>query len=303
MRTTRRKGQGFTGERIIDIPKKTLNQCRASPLMNHLFITRMGVYPKALDHYYQRSVGMSQMLLLYCTDGQGWVQLPHGRLTVQAGEVVAIATSIPHSYGADPINPWTIYWFHFGGKGGNDMAKTLMGERAGQSKPVQVGFSEERVALFDRVFDTLLQGYSHANLLYANLTASFFLASLILPENFRKQGSSGASASPTSKAILFMQANLSKPITLDNIAKSAHLSISRFSKKFKQDTGYSPIDYFNHLRIQKACQLLHFSELRINEVATQLGIDDSFYFSRLFKKQMGVSPVEYRKQEGFQRFS
>ena len=98
-----------------------------------------------------------------------------------------------------------------------------------------------------------------------------------------------------------MQNNLARPATLDNIAQSVHLSASFFSRKFKQDTGYAPIEYYNHLRIQKACQLLHFSDLRINEVASQIGIDDPFYFSRLFKKQMGVSPVAYRKSEGIQR--
>ena len=98
-----------------------------------------------------------------------------------------------------------------------------------------------------------------------------------------------------------MQDNLANPVTLDNIAQSAHLSVSFFSRKFRQDTSYAPIEYFNHLRIQKACQLLHFSDLRINEVASQIGIDDPFYFSRLFKKQMGVSPVDYRKNEGLQR--
>ena len=100
------------------------------------------------------------------------------------------------------------------------------------------------------------------------------------------------------KAILFMQQNLSRQITLNNIAQAAHLSVSFFSRKFKQDTGYAPIEYFNHLRIQQACQLLHFSKLRINEVASKIGIDDPFYFSRLFKQQMGISPVAYRKEEG-----
>ncbi|HEY0109213.1 MAG TPA: AraC family transcriptional regulator [Fibrella sp.] len=47
-----------------------------------------------------------------------------------------------------------------------------------------------------------------------------------------------------------MQDNLANPVTLDNIAQSAHLSVSFFSsRKFKQDTGYAPIEYFNHLRI------------------------------------------------------
>ena len=270
------------------------------PLINSLFITRMGVYPKALHHYYQRPVGISQVIVLYCTDGQGWIQMPTGRITLQAGDVFAIQTGLPHSYGADPENPWSIRWFHFNGHRCNEAVSVLMEDRAGMPQAVRVPFSEQRNELFDRIFDTFLKGYSTSNLLYANLALPFFLASFVIPENFQKEMVSSG-INPTNKAIQFMQNNLSTSITLDNIAQAAHLSTSFCSRKFKQDTGYAPIEYFNHLRIQKACQLLHFSDLRINEVASQLGIDDPFYFSRLFKKQMGVSPAEYRKSEGIQR--
>ena len=176
-----------------------------------------------------------------------------------------------------------------------------MTERSHASQAVLVGFSDERIALFDRIFTTFLKGYSQSNLLLANLTLPFFLASFLVPGDFQKQPLVNVPTNPINKAIQFMQANLGQVLTLNHIAQSAHLSVSFFSRKFKQETGYSPIDYFNHLRIQKACQLLHFTELRINEVAAQLGIDDPFYFSRLFKKQMGISPVEYRKDEDIQR--
>ena len=176
-----------------------------------------------------------------------------------------------------------------------------MTERSHAPQAVSVGFSDERIALFDRIFTTFLKGYSQSNLLIANSTLPFFLASLLVPGDFQKQPLVNVPINPTNKAIQFMQANLGQVPTLNHIAQSAHLSVSFFSRKFKQETGYSPIDYFNHLRIQKACQSLHFTELRINEVAAQLGIDDPFYFSRLFKKQMGISPVEYRKNEGIQR--
>jgi AraC-like DNA-binding protein len=183
------------------------------------------------------------------------------------------------------------------------VVRALIDDRPGAAQAVRVPYSAERIALFDRIFDTFLKGYSHSNLLFANLAVPFYLASFILPGSFQKEliASAGTAANPTNKAILFMQDNLSTPATLDNIAQSVHLSTSFFSRKFKQDTGYAPIEYYNHLRIQKACQLLHFSDLRINEVASQIGIDDPFYFSRLFKKQMGVSPMEYRKSEGIQR--
>lgn len=222
-------------------------------------------------------------------------------MTLQAGDVYAIAPGVPHSYGADTDNPWTIYWFHLNGTRCHESVQAVMGNRENLPQTVRVSFSTERIALFDRIYDSLLNGYSQSNLLFANLTLSYFLASFILPDNFQPKPKMSGPVDPTNKAILFMQDNLSASITLDNIAQSAHLSVSFFSRKFRQETGYAPIEYFNHLRIQRACQLLHFSKLRINEVASQLGIDDPFYFSRLFKKQMGISPVEYRKREGVQR--
>ncbi len=285
----------------MEIPVQTLEKCGQMPLINSLFITRMGFYPRARYHYYHRPTGINQVILLYCTAGQGWIQMPTGRVTIQAGEVVAIPTDTPHTYGADADNPWTIHWFHFSGSQCNEAVRAIMPESQLPPQPLRVGFLTERVALFDQIFDTFLKGYSTANLLYANLTLSYFLASFIAPENLRRQQEAIGPVSPTNKAIHLMQANLSQALTVDALAQSAHLSVSFFSRKFRQDTGYAPIEYFNHLRIQKACQLLHFSRLRVNEVAAQIGIDDPFYFSRLFKKQMGLSPAEYRKAEGIQR--
>ena len=60
--------------------------------------------------------------------------------------------------------------------------------------------------------------------------------------------------------------------------------------------GYYHRDYkyFNHLKVQKACQYLLFTDLRIKEIADKLGIEDQYYFSRMFAKLMGMSPVAYR---------
>ncbi|MDR6562292.1 MULTISPECIES: AraC family transcriptional regulator [unclassified Arcicella] len=288
------KSSGFEGELIIEIPKMVVNTIKALPLIQYLYITRMGFYPKALHHYYQRPQGISETILIYCTHGKGWIKIQNDIVGVSAGEIFVIPKNIPHSYGADAQNPWTIYWFHLEGNNTNDATKAIMNN---VSQSVQVGFSDERNELFKQIANTLLKGYSTTNLLFANLTLPYYLSTFISPEFFQKINDKNQPASSTDKAIKFMQENLSNTLTLDDIAQSAHLSISFFSRKFKEDTGYAPIEYFNHLRVQKACQLLHFSTLRINEVASEIGIDDPFYFSRLFKQQMGVSPVQYRKGE------
>ena len=289
------KSRGFDGELIIEIPKVAVANCEELPLIKDLFIARMGFYPKALYHYYHRPKGISQVILIYCSDGKGWVEFQKERINIQAGELFIIPINTPHTYGAYKEDPWTIHWFHLIGNSSNETIEAIMDKNA-DLWVKQVGFSEERNGLFKQMAETFLKGYSTANLLSANLTLPYYLSSFISPSNFQSNNRVNDSINASDRAINFMQENLSKTLSLDNIAQSAHLSVSFFSRKFKQETGYAPIEYFNHLRIQKACQLLHFSQLRINEVASEIGIDDPFYFSRLFKLQMGVSPVQYRKR-------
>lgn len=289
------KSRGFEGELIIEIPKVALEKCKSLPLINQLFISRMGFYPKALHHYYQRPFGISETILIYCTDGHGWIQLQNKKINIQPGEIFIIPKNTKHSYAADKQNPWTIYWFHFSGANCDEVFEAIMSNKV-NFETTLVGFSEERNNLFRQISSTLLKGYSISNLLLANLSLRYYLAMFISLEYFQKDEGAMLLGSPIDKAIKFMQQNLTNTLTLENIAQSVNLSISFFSRKFKKETGYAPIEYFNHLRIQKACQLLHFSELRISEVASEIGIDDPFYFSRLFKQQMGVSPVKYRKR-------
>jgi AraC-like DNA-binding protein len=288
-----KKSQGFEGEIIIEIPQSIQNQCLKLPLIKGLFISRMGFYPKALHHYFNRASGISQAILLYCTDGKGCIQLRKKKVNIVAGEVFVIPSGVPHTYRADSADPWTIYWFHIGGSL-KDETIAAIADGANGNDVSYIGFSDERNLLFQTITATFLKGYSAKNLVFANLSLQYYLATIITPENFRKDEDTFTKKNPTNKAIVFMQQNLSIALALDNIAQVAQLSTSFFSRLFKQDTGYSPMEYFNHLRIQKACQLLHFSELRINEVALSIGIDDPFYFARLFRKHMGMSPVAYR---------
>ena len=92
-----------------------------------------------------------------------------------------------------------------------------------------------------------------------------------------------------------MQKNIDKLMTLQDFARFANLSVSHFSAIFRERTGYSPIEYFNHLKIQKACQYLLLTQMRVKEIALELGIDDPYYFSRMFSKVMGSSPNDYRQ--------
>ena len=95
-----------------------------------------------------------------------------------------------------------------------------------------------------------------------------------------------------------MEAEYMEPLTLEEFADTALMSVTHLLRVFKEATGRSPIDYLIALRLRHAATLLHHTALPITTIAAQVGIPDSNYFSRLFRAGMGVSPREYRKGRG-----
>ncbi|MGB3781070.1 MAG: AraC family transcriptional regulator [Tunicatimonas sp.] len=292
MKNQLQKGDGFSGQRTLLIPPRIEEHCQQISLIKAVYISSMGCFPKARHHYFQRPHGIGQLILIYCTQGRGWVQVSGEKTNVLAGDLAIIPPNRYHRYAADPESPWSIYWFHLKGSTIHELPALLTGNAPQNTR--SVGVTEARIALFDTIYETFSAGYSQSNLLVANLSLHYFLAGCMSPATYR-QAPADSVADPVDQAIAYMRANVSVPLKLADIAAACNLSASYFSNVFRQKTGYSPINYFNHLRMQQACQLLSFSRLRINEIAFRIGIDDPFYFSRLFKKQMGLSPLDYRR--------
>ena len=84
-------------------------------------------------------------------------------------------------------------------------------------------------------------------------------------------------------------------INIEEFAISRSMSVSWFLRNFKQVAGMSPMHYILITRIKNAVSLLETTDYNVNEISTIVGYENPMYFSRLFKKQKGVSPTEYRK--------
>lgn len=286
------KKDGFDGQKAIVLPKSIINKyCQENGLINRAFITDIGYYPRAKFHLRKRPHGAEQNILIYCIEGTGDVNIGTLSYNIQPGDYFVIPRGITHSYKTEEENPWTIFWCHFKGEQADAMVRRIY-EKYGSYK-ASVGFLQERIDLFNQLYTNLEQGYSYDNLTYNNLLFLNFLSSFIFQEKF-KPALPEKTDNVIERSIFFMQRNIEKTLSLADIANHVNCSASHFSAIFKKNTGFPPIEYFNQLKIQKACQFLQFTKLRIREIAFQVGIDDPYYFTRLFTKTMGYSPKEYR---------
>jgi AraC-like DNA-binding protein len=158
-----------------------------------------------------------------------------------------------------------------------------------------IGNNVKREDLFEEIYGNLETGYSTENIWYANMCLWHLLASFQFDNKFDKREPEKDN-DPVGAAINFLQQNIANTLTIAIIARHVNLSVSHFAAIFHAKTGFSPIEYFNHLKIQKACKYIQFTEDRMKEIANNIGINDCYYFSRLFKKLMGMAPLEYRKK-------
>lgn len=94
----------------------------------------------------------------------------------------------------------------------------------------------------------------------------------------------------------YINDNLSAPISVKDLAKAAHMSLSRFFPYFKSQMQQSPMDYVKKTRITKACRLLVTTEWSISGIAERVGFSNQFHFSRVFKEICGETPSDYRSQ-------
>jgi AraC family transcriptional regulator of arabinose operon len=288
-----KKMEGFPGEIVIVVPGKIIEEIKKNPLINGLYVTDIGFYPNARFHYRDRKEGIAEHILIYNLEGKGTIKIGSKEHEILPNHFFVIPANTPHTYYSDGKSPWNIYWVHFSGKK-SDLFSKITGH-INIISPSPDSRKKERTDLFTEILVNLLMGYSRENLEYANLCLWHLMASFMYINQFRhiRQGSQ---ADFTNQAINFMRENINKPLKLGDLAHASGYSASHFSKLFSEKTGHAPMEYFNQLKMQEACRWLDTTTLSVNEIATNLGFADPFYFSRTFKRIMRQSPVFYRRR-------
>ena len=289
--------EGFSGERSIVLPPMTIEAEADDPLVSSLYITDIGYYPHADSHYCERREGIGQYVLIYCMEGRGWVEVDGHKMAVGSSQYVVLPAHKPHAYGADHADPWTIYWIHYCGAHAEIYSE-------GAYTPLDITPAinsriSERNHVFEEIFSAIEHGTDRESLRYASSLLHYYLASMRYLRHYRAAATlpaknPQAETDIVAAAIHYMQENLEKRLQLEAIARYTGFSASHFSLLFRRQTGQSPLNYFNRMKIERACHLLTTTGMHVNQICHKVGIEDCYYFSRLFKQTTGLSPKHYR---------
>jgi AraC-like DNA-binding protein len=289
--TRAEKPEGFVGQQIIVLPKPVVASALQQPVLRDLLITDIGHYPQAAGHLRERRIGIDQAIFIYCTHGSGWCEMGGQRRIVAAGELLVIPPNASHAYGADEKRPWTIYWVHAAGAA----LKLLLTELGtSEERPVVfLGQDSQLAGLFEEALNVLEHGYTTSHLLYGSRVLGHLLG-LMIWHRQQKWQTDPKPRQNMAQSVAYMKRHLHQHLKASHLAAMANLSVPHYSALFKRHTGYSPIEYFNRLRMHQACRLLDNTDMSVKEIAASLGYDDPFYFSRIFKTLNDISPSDYR---------
>lgn len=294
LRDQEKKQDGFKDEQYIIIPTESFANYARHPLVRSLYLTDIGFFPKARHHYREREEGTEEYILIYCIEGEGYIHVEDKKYRIRRKEAFCIPSNKKHRYYASETDPWSIFWVHF--KGENTVHFPLE-----ECEVIQINsrHAENRIiTLFDVLFRVLERNYTLGNFIYISQVLSLILAEIY----FREKVDEVSKQNRHITAIVrYMYKHLDENLKLEDLSRELQLSKSYINAVFKKYANRAPIDFFINLKMQEACKLLKSTDMYIVEISQSLGYEDQYYFSRIFKKVIGVSPTEYRNGDYIQK--
>jgi len=287
--------EGYKGQRLIVISPEIITNSQENILTKSLYIKKIGYNPQLKYHYIKKEQGVDYYLLFYCTAGEGWYTIGGKTYKLTENQYFILPPNTPYSYGAKPDNPWTTYWVQFSGTLASGFYDSYL---ATKIPPEADSRLQDRIQMYEEIYANLELSFHSNHYVYASICLFHFLGSFRYPEQFtRVRKVDLADHGFSQKVIYYLRENVENNLSLTQIATHFNLSVSRFSAIFQQKTGQSPIKYYISLKIEKACQYLELSNMKISDIFPKLGFEDGAYFSKIFTKTMGVSPSKYRERE------
>lgn len=232
---------------------------------------------------------VSEWILILCTEGGGWVQMEgQARRRVTAGQMLLLPPEVSHSYGNGP-DGWTVQWLHCTG----GVAQTLCQRICAGKAPGTPLSGAQTQPLLEQILHRLKGGRGLTDVLCAEALLTQLLCGVL--ESVQNTALDGSQTTTVQAAVQFLQTTTDYNLSLDELAARMGLSKYYLIKLFRQYTGDTPMEYFQQVRLRRACGLLSTTSLSVAQISEQLGYSSPFHFSGAFKRCFGVSPSRYRR--------
>jgi len=253
-------------------------------------------------------------MLLWCKAGKGEVVVLGRRLDLAAGHYVFLPWNRSIRYLADGKNPFLVGGIHL--IPDHDPGKPIVFEVAHDRKnplfdhafrrdfivPGLEGIVSGRLSPTDPLFhlsEFAVHRYGRSDFSENDSRRLAEMAILEIKEAVAKVGSGGQDLPVgLEKLTLYIDGHPDQTFDLDDLARFSGQSRSTVVRLFRKYLGLPPMDWINRKKIERAARLLREESFSVAEVGRRIGIADSFYFSKVFKKWQGVSPLAYRKKKG-----
>lgn len=225
--------------------------------------------------------------LLYILSGSLKISINGELHTLVAGNVLLISDGTKHFHYTENDNSVKYLWIHFTGA---SIKSTLTHFKLSYDTPLYAGVHHSMNEYWQRLFNTFI------------LNDEYFqdVSSAILIEifaQFSRYIHNSDSEYSFLNSISYIHKNYSSNIKISELAEMENLSETYYRTIFKKLTGISPSEYITNKRIEIAAKLLENTNLSIEDIATECGYADVFYFFRMFKKKTGSTPAKYRKMQ------
>ena len=237
---------------------------------------------------------LNEYQIYYITHGSGYFESAScSRTRIEPGMIFMLFPGEWHSFAPDPETGWNDHWVGFNGSFMDDKIKA--GFFTFKNCVFKVGVDEKITNTYLEILDIL----SEEKKAFQQIAASLVI-SLIGRIHYKDLNHNNGETYITriinqSKAI--MKEDFASNTPLDQIAQSLDISYSLFRREFKNRCGISPGQYRLELRLAKAKEMLHTTNMSIADISSRLHFECIGQFSTFFKKKTGLSPLEYRKRD------
>jgi len=248
------------------------------PLYTGCFVYEAG-YDLYRDSY-------DSFLLMYIRQGHMILKLDGNTLSAGPGCFALIDCYGPHAYGTR--EECTCLWLHFDGPTARMWYQAVC---AHLGNVFTLMDCQSALKKMEMVYKTFQSGEPVREPLisqYINDILTSFLLSTLIKTDISD------SANRVEKAISYINDHFTENITVERIADSADMSLYHFIRVFKRETGFTPHKYLTNVRLNAAKYLLKNSNFSIKDVCFNIGFSCESVFCSAFKKQLGITPMEYR---------